>query len=91
MKPQYTPLNPRFADIPTSELISRLEAICVFKSAELEHELTARLERVGKHWRFVGAAKIETHCRSTQRPPQHPCDIGLFDVDGRRQTDMADL
>ncbi|APZ93425.1 hypothetical protein [Fuerstiella marisgermanici] len=59
MKHQLTPLNPLFADIPTSELINRLESLCVFKSAELESELNARLERRGEQWRFVGVARIE--------------------------------
>lgn len=61
MKDQSKPLNPLFADIPMWELISRLEAHCVFKSEELETELSARLERVGLQWRFVRLARIEIY------------------------------
>ena len=59
MKGKLTPLNPLFADIPTWEFITRVESLCVFKSAALESELNARLERRGEQWRFVGVARIQ--------------------------------
>lgn len=91
MQRQLTPLNPIFADLPTSKLITKLEIDCVFKSAELEAELNARLERMGKRWRFVRGGKIEIYFPEKQRGRQQPCNIGLFDEDRRDQIDMADL
>ena len=91
MKGTHIPLNPAFADMPTSELIRELESLCVFQSAELERELTARMERLGKCWRFSTMATIEVYYPARQRRTQQPCNIGLFDTDHRSQIDLADL
>ena len=87
---QSTPLNPAFADTPESKLISMLEQECLFKSEALETELTARLERSGRKWRFIAPGKIETYYPNKARPKQRPCNIGLFDKDDLSQLDVMD-
>ena len=91
MKKQYTPLNPAFADTPLSKLIELIEHACVFEAPEFESELDARLERIGKKWRFVRPGKIELYFPIKSRREQKPCDIGLFDRDARSQVDLMDM
>lgn len=85
-----TSLNPAFAHLTNVELIARLEQACVFASGELESELNARLERTGQQWRFVPHG-IELFYPAKMRREQKPCNVGLFDRDGRRQVDLAEL
>lgn len=87
-----TPLNPAFADTPLSKLITMLEQSCVFRAADIEDELDARLERIGKRWRFVAPGKIELYFPAkSRRQQQQPCNIGLFDTHARSQGDLTDL
>jgi len=86
-----TPLNPDFADTPLSKLITMVEQACVFHVADLEAELDARLERIGKRWRFVRPGMIELYFPGKTRRQQKPCDIGLFDTDALSQVDLVDL
>lgn len=87
----FTPLNPAFADTPLSKLITMVEEACVFHSADVEDELNARLERIGKRWRFIAPGKIELYFPSKSRREQKQCDIGLFDTDARSQVDLVDM
>lgn len=59
MNNRFTQLNPIFADLPTSMLITKLENSYAFKSEELESELTARLDCLGQHWKFARGGRIE--------------------------------
>ena len=86
-----TPLNPAFADTPLSKLITMIERESVFHAWEMEAELDARLERLGKRWRFNRNGCIELYFPEKQRPTQKLCDHGLFDSDRRSQLDVADL
>jgi len=86
-----TPLNLAFADTPLSKLTEQLEQACLFEAPDLEAELNARLERIGKRWRFVRPGQIELYFPTKGRPSQKPCDIGLFDQDAARQVDLTDL
>ena len=86
-----TPLNQAFADTPLSKLVEMVEECCLFKAADIEAELDARLERIGKHWRFIAPGKVELYFPSKTRRQQKPCDIGLFDSDARRQVDLTDM
>ncbi len=87
----FTPLNPIYADTPLSTLIAMVEQACVFHAADIEAELDARLERIGKHWRFIAPGKVELYFPSKTRREQKPCDIGLFDRDARSQVDLTDM
>ena len=84
------PLNPIFADTSMSELITKLEQACLFESHDLEAELTARLERSGRQWRFTAPGTIELYYPSKARPTQRDCNIGLFNRDDRSQLDVMD-
>ncbi len=86
-----TPLNPAFADTPLSKLIEMVEQACVFQAAELEAELDARLERLGKRRRFVRPGQIELYFPGKTRREQKPCNIGLYDPDALSQADISDL
>lgn len=87
----FTPLNPIYADTPLSTLVAMIEQSCVFAAPSLEAELNARLERIGKRWRFVAPGKIELYFPAKTRREQRPCNIGLFDTDSRSQVDLSDL
>jgi len=87
----FTPLNPGFATTPLNQLIVELEQACVFEAPEIEAELNARLERLGKRWRFVRPGQIELYFPGKSRREQKPCDIGLFNTDSRSQVDLSDL
>lgn len=87
----FKPLNPAFADTPLSKLISMVEQACVFSAVDMEAELDARLERIGKRWRFIAPGKVELYFPGKSRREQKPCDIGLFDRDARSQVDLSDM
>jgi len=86
----FAPLNSAFVDTPLSKLVEMIEQACVFEAPELEAELDARLERIGKRWRFVRPGKIELYFPSKTRREQKLCDVGLFDTDARSQVDLVD-
>ncbi len=77
--------------LTTPELIRQLERTSIFEAYELETELNRRLEKTGQCWRFNRGNKIELYYPSKKRPEQKPCDIGLFDLEGQKQIDIADL
>ena len=80
-----------YHQLTTHELICQLEKTSIFDAYELETELNRRLEITGKRWRFNIENKIELYYPPKKRPEQKPCDIGLFDLEGRKQTDIANL
>ena len=55
------PLNPDFAHTPFPKLVAMVEQCCVFQAAEIEAELDARLERLGKRWRFISPGEVEIY------------------------------
>jgi len=87
---QRRPLNPAFADTPTSQLVRMLEEACVFTSSSIETELSIRLEQSGRLWRFVAPGKIELYYPGKIRPKQRECNVGLFDNDTLSQLDVMD-
>ena len=74
-----------------SKLVEMVEQCCVFKAAEIETELDARLERLVKRWRFVRPGEVEIYFPDKTRREQKPCDIGLFDRDALSQVDLAEM
>lgn len=77
--------------LTTHELIRQLEMTSIFDAYELEMELNSRLLKTGQRWRFNTGNKIELYYPLKKRPEQKPCDLGLFDLEGRKQIDIADL
>lgn len=77
--------------LSTRALIARLEHASVFDAYELETELNSRLEKTGQCWRFNDENTIELYYPQKQRPHQKRCDFGLFDLEGRKQIDIADF
>ena len=74
--------------LPFSTLIELVEQACVFKAAELETELDARLERLGL---VIRPGQIEPYFPGKTCPDQKPCNSGLFDGDALAQSDLSDL
>ena len=80
-----------YQHLSNAQLIGELEMASIFEAFELEAELNHRLERTGQRWRFTSKNNIELYYPEKVRPGQKSCDIGLFDLEGRKQMDLADL
>ena len=80
-----------YHQLTTHELIRQLERTSIFDAYALETELNSRLLKTGQRWRFNTENKIDLYYPPKKRPEQKPCDLGLFDLESRKQIDIADL